>query len=219
MGADLGVDQPWAVDVMAPVGWPSSPAELATATEWCRMRASARPWGVTCPRAGAPLLGRQGLVQRDALPVLALPAPTALRLDRSLPGGLRVDASPSRAAVVAAYGGWMQDHRLADALVRAGDLAQPARRFVVVSDGEDPAGCALVWLVAGTVALSGLGVLPAWRGRGVGAALVAAAAGLGLEADPGAAFVWMHATEQGARLYRRLGFEQVDEHVTLGAAA
>ena len=59
------------------------------------------------------------------------------------------------------------------------------------------------------------GVVVDRRGRGIGATLVRTAVRLARRAGaPGT--VWMHATGQGARLYSRLGFVHVDDHVVLG---
>jgi GNAT superfamily N-acetyltransferase len=164
-------------------------------------------------------LARAGLVEREALPVLALPAPVAATLDAPPPGGVRIDVSPRHDDVVAGYGGWMQDATLAASLVRPDDMQRPERRFAVAHASDGPVGCALVWLTGDTVALSGVGVVRGWQGRGIGSALVAAASRLGLHQHPAAVAVWMHATEAGAAVYQRLGFRQIDEHVTLGRRA
>ena len=70
-------------------------------------------------------------------------------------------------------------------------------------DGQ-PVGCALVWFAGGTAYLSGLGVVPAARGHGYGAALAVAVARIGASAPVDT--VWMYATDAGERLYRRVGF-------------
>ena len=63
--------------------------------------------------------------------------------------------------------------------------------------------------------VSGVGVVVDRCGRGIGPTRVRAAVRLARRAGaPGT--VWMHATGEGARLYSRLGFVHVDDHVVLG---
>jgi ribosomal protein S18 acetylase RimI-like enzyme len=221
------VPHPWSVSLHLPYPRPDdapgglSDERLDAGLDWCASTSAGRGWSThvsSRDSASTHRLTSRGLTALDALPVLALPAEVVADLRASPPEGIALDLSPSRADVVAAYGAWMQDVPLAAQLVRPGDVADRARRFVVALSDDQPVGCALIWLAAGTVAVSGLGVAPAWRGRGVGAALVATASRLGLQADPTADVVWMHATDEGAGLYRRLGFTLVDEHLCIGAA-
>ncbi len=214
---DLGVDQPWAVMAWWPAGAPA--ADLTAAVAWCEAHARWHSCGMTCSRADVAALANAGLVEREALPVLALPASAAGRLDVPPPADVRIDVNPGYDDVVAGYGGWMQDPTLAAALVRVDDMQRPWRRFVVAHTPAGVAGCALVWLTADSVAVSGLGVVPRQQGRGIGSALVSAASRLGLRQHVSARVVWMHATEAGAAVYQRLGFHQIDEHVTFRAPA
>lgn len=69
---------------------------------------------------------------------------------------------------------------------------------VAARQGE-PAGCAFVWR---TAYLSGIGVVPDERGRGIDRALTVAASRIAVTDAPdgcGPGLVWMHATEEGAR--------------------
>jgi GNAT superfamily N-acetyltransferase len=225
VATDLGVPHPWSVSLHLPFpGSGDGPSHvpdehLDAALAWCAAAAGGRGWAVHVSSqdgTSARRLGSRGLTRLDALPVLALAADAVAGLRAPTPSGIEVDLSPAHADVVAGYGAWMQDVALAARLVRPDDLRSSARRFVVARAGEQPQGCALVWLAGGTLAVSGLGVAPQWRGRGVGAALVASSSRLGQQADPGADVAWMHATDQGAGLYRAMGFSLVDEHVRLG---
>jgi ribosomal protein S18 acetylase RimI-like enzyme len=78
-------------------------------------------------------------------------------------------------------------------------------------------GSALVWWSGPTAYLSGIGVLDGERGRGYGWALTAEAARVAVEEAPydRPEVVWMYATDDGAELYSRMGFERIDDHVSL----
>lgn len=214
--SDVGVPAPWSVRAVLPRG--SDAAEEAVA--WCRQRHGGRGFGLLVGRSDVEgWAGRLPDADRhralDILPVLALGPRATLRPAEPAPPGLRIGADPPYDDVVSAYGGWMDDLVLARRLVTPDDLADPARRFLVAYADGRPVGCALLWLVAGTVAVSGLGVLAEQRRRGIGGALVRAAVDVARQVAE-ERVVWMHATGQGARLYGRLGFVHVDDHVVLG---
>jgi ribosomal protein S18 acetylase RimI-like enzyme len=211
---DVGVDAPWSVQALLPPDWSGPPAELDAAVAWCRERGGSRGFGVVVRAEQQAVPRGRGLQVRDVRPVFALPGSAAVDL-AELAGGT-VDTRPPRDDVVAAYGGWMADPALGAALVWPSDVARHDRRFLVAHAGGRPAGCALLWLVAETLYLSGIGVMAEQRGQGLGTALVRAAVAVGLETSPRPDVVWMHATEEGAALYERLGFVRVDEHVTFG---
>jgi ribosomal protein S18 acetylase RimI-like enzyme len=136
---------------------------------------------------------------------------------REIPPRLTLTTTPTRDDVIAGYGGWMDDLPLAELLVAPDDIAQPRRRFVCgVVDGR-VVGCALVWWSGRTAYLSGIGVLAEERGHGYGWALTAEAARVAVEDTPYGRpdVMWMYATDEGAALYSRMGFERIDEHVLL----
>ncbi len=113
----------------------------------------------------------------------------------------------------------MSDDHLARLLVTPADLTNPRRGFLVASLDDTPIGCAFVWWMAGTGYLSGIGVLPQHRGRGFGRALTTAATSLaatGPVDGPTPDVIWMGATQEGASLYARMGFEHLDTEVRLG---
>jgi len=212
---DLGVDREWGVraayDVTPDV------ADLEAAVEWLRVRADGGGWGVSVPRSQVAQGFWRPLVEIDSMPVYAMGPDAAVLMARDLPSGLTLTASPTRDEVVAGYGGWMGDLPLAELLVSPRDLAQPGRRFVCGDVDGRVIGSALVWWSGPTAYLSGIGVLPGERGRGYGWALTAEAARVAFEEAPHERpeVVWMYATDEGAALYSRMGFERIDEHVSL----
>jgi ribosomal protein S18 acetylase RimI-like enzyme len=215
--SDLGVQTPWSVQVSlagpALMHGPALPVpgELAAARAWAAERAAGRGYLVTLPSAvaGAFEADAQGLEVADELPVLALGRGAAAALEPPAPTpGLEIEPPQDLDEFLRAYGGWMEDPVLAAGLVVAGDLIRPRRRFLVAraetSGGTEVVGCAMVCFAGGTAYLSGLGVLPGRRARGYGHALAVEAARVGASAPVDT--VWMYATDEGERLYRRIGF-------------
>jgi ribosomal-protein-alanine N-acetyltransferase len=89
-------------------------------------------------------------------------------------------------------------------------LALPGRRALIATAAGEPVGLAVVGIAADEAELLSLAVLPAWRRRGVGRALVAAA--LARAAASGAARLFLEVGEANAparRLYAGLGFRAV----------
>lgn len=84
-------------------------------------------------------------------------------------------------------------------LIRAADGRAVATGYSVLTDGD--AGPALY--------VAGIGVLPEWRGRGLGARISSQLVERGFEA--GARLAHLHPdTDAAARIYSRLGFAEVD---------
>jgi ribosomal protein S18 acetylase RimI-like enzyme len=106
----------------------------------------------------------------------------------------------------------MDDVTLAEQLVAAEDVGDPAWVHLVAVREHRPVGAAMVRYAAGTGYISALGVESAHRGAGIGTALAVAAAQVGAQ---GTEVTWLHATDQGARRYAALGFREVDVHVLL----
>lgn len=216
---DRGVHTRWSVQAYVPAIATSEEETLRDAMAWCVDRGGKRGFGFRVRAAErTALLTRFGLVEREALPVYAMPASVAAGLDPTAIPGTDLGVPRDLAELVAAYGGWMNDTALARGLLRAEDLLHPARRFLVCRIGGRPVGCALVWFAAGTAYLSGIGIVAGFRGRGYGRAVTAAAAVIGAQGgrEHQPDLVWMHATDNAAALYERLGFQRVDVHVTLG---
>jgi GNAT superfamily N-acetyltransferase len=84
----------------------------------------------------------------------------------------------------------------------------PTELFVGRLDGE-PACCSMGFVGGGAVGLYAVGTPPAFRGRGFGAAISAAAVRWG--GARGERFAILHASEMGEPVYRRLGFRPVGE--------
>jgi ribosomal protein S18 acetylase RimI-like enzyme len=215
---DRGVGTRWSVQAYVPFVAAAEEETLRDAIVWCASRGGRRGFGFCVRAAERAALTRFGLIERDALPVYAMPAAAAADLDPAAVPEAEVCQPRDLTELVAAYGGWMDDLALAAGLLRADDLSSPGRRFLVCRVEGRPVGCALVSFAAGTAYLSGIGIVADARGRGYGRALTAAAA---ITAARGVReerpdLVWMHATDKGAALYERMGFHRVDVHVTLG---
>jgi len=215
---DRGVDTVWSVQAHVPSVSTADEQALRDAVRWCARRGGRRGFGVSVRAAERAALTRLGLVERDALPVYAMPASAAARLCGPAVPGTDIGEPRDLAEIIAAYGGWMDDMELAHGLLRAEDLLHAARRFLVCRVDDRPVGCALVWFASGTAYLSAIGVVAELRGRGYGRALTAAAAAIGARGAMGFRpdLVWMHASDTGAALYDRMSFRRVDVHVTLG---
>jgi ribosomal protein S18 acetylase RimI-like enzyme len=216
---DLGVPHSWGLQA----AYDDLPGadDLRSAVAWLDARSAGRGWEIGARETHVARHDWAGLVPVSGKPVYALPPGSARSMARGLPRGLTLTSHPTRDQIVAGYGGWMDDRGEAELLVRADDLAQPRRRFVCgLVDGE-VVGSALVWWNGGTAYLSGIGVMARLRGRGYGWALTAEAARIAVDEAPdaGAEVVWMHATDEGAALYSRMGFERIDVHVSLGRGA
>ena len=219
IGADLGVPHPWGVRITAGDGLPLAD-DARTGLAWCRERGARTGWRVCVPERLVGTGPWQGLVERDRSGVFATSATVAAALDPGPTGGVELVDEPTRTEIVAAYGGWMSDPSLAELLVTPDDVERPDRRFLVARLDGSAVGCAFVWWAAGTGYLSGIGVVPHLRGRGIGRLLTAAAARTAA-AGPGGEppdVVWMHATPAGAQLYDRMGFRLVDAEVLVGPA-
>jgi len=167
-----------------------------------------------------PRWSRHGLHEVDELPTFALPADTAARLEVRLPPELTVRQAEGRDEFVDVYGGWCGGRDLAAALVTGEDVAGGRHEYWVAAADVTPVGTAILHQGERSGHLSGIGVLEQFRGRGYGTALTAWAAVRAadrLDPDGRAVdLVWMHASGDGAPLYARMGFDQVDLHVGFG---
>jgi len=215
-GADLGVPHPWGVQVTAGAVVPD-PADAAAALAWCRERGGDRGWVVSVPKSLSASAPWADLATLETMGVYATDAATAGDLDDGAPDDVELVLHPTLDEVVEGYGGWMDDLPLAALLVTPEDLVHPDRRFVVARRDGSVVGSALVWWAGGTGYLSGIGVVEALRGRGIGRALTATAARIAARGHDGSSpdVVWMHATPEGSALYSRMGFALVDTEVQL----
>jgi GNAT superfamily N-acetyltransferase len=87
--------------------------------------------------------------------------------------------------------------------------AYPDGRFLVVSHGGEPIGRLSLARLADELRVVDIGLLPAWRGRGIGSALLA---GVLAEADAACLAVRLHVEpwSPAKRLYSRLGFRTLE---------
>jgi ribosomal protein S18 acetylase RimI-like enzyme len=85
------------------------------------------------------------------------------------------------------------------------ELLAGAQRCCLGLVGGEPAGAGSALDAEGTCEIAGVGTLPAWRGRGVAAAVTAALAAEHFQR--GGTLAWLSAVDEGAgRVYARAGF-------------
>lgn len=94
-------------------------------------------------------------------------------------------------------------------------LEQPGVRAYVVRDGDTNVATAIGMTNDDFVGVFDVATLPAYRGRGYGAALTARAVADGAAA--GARGALLQSSALGLRVYRRLGFRTVEEWTVWGA--
>ncbi len=88
--------------------------------------------------------------------------------------------------------------------------------FAHVTEQSEPAGLAAVWVDDGAAELVSMWVRPAARGRGVGEALVAAAADWARGRGHDTLYLWVTESNKAAcRLYERCGFTPTGERQPL----
>ena len=209
---DLAVGTPWSRQVF--VVEEPQPAAVGASRAWL----DARGGGTVLTRetyAGDPAFA--GLPVADTLPVLVTGATTeelrATALHRA--GSAQIRAAADAAEFAAAYGTGFDEPALARALVAPEHLGRPDWLHLVATVDGELCGSGMVRVAEETACVSGVGVSPAARGRGLGAALTLACAVAGR--DAGADLVWLHAAHTALGLYEHLGFERVDTHVQLRA--
>jgi GNAT superfamily N-acetyltransferase len=85
----------------------------------------------------------------------------------------------------------------------------PGIRFFLATVDGTPCGTAATTLSEHGAGVVGVGTLEAYRHRGVGRAVTAAAVAWG--AARGAALAWLYPSAMARRLYERLGFDTLDD--------
>jgi GNAT superfamily N-acetyltransferase len=217
VGVDFGVDEYWGVQITSGMHLPDPDAARA-AMEWARSRDRGSGWCASVPAALVAQGPWAGLAPIDSLTMWAIDVATARDLPLHQPAGVELVMDPTLDDVLAAYGGWMDDAGLARQLVQPGDLERQGRRCIVARFDGVAVGCGFVWWAGGTAYLSGIGVVEGLRGQGIGYALTSAAARLAVtwNVPEPPSVVWMHATDDGAALYARMGFTKVDTEVQVG---
>jgi ribosomal protein S18 acetylase RimI-like enzyme len=163
-------------------------------------------------------LRRNGLVLDSDLPGMTVDL--AIVREPALPS----DASVLRVVDEEIFGAWgdVVSRAFDDAGFASGPSARafaahgfgdeaPFRHFVCRAEGEW-VGASTLSLGAGVAGLANIAVIPERRGRGIGAAVAAAALLEGR--DLGLRIGTLSAGELGLPLYRRLGFREVSRHRT-----
>jgi ribosomal protein S18 acetylase RimI-like enzyme len=215
---DLGVPHPWGVQAVAS-GVPSR-SEVASARAWLQQRGARHGWRFCVAQeehAGSPW---RDLPVRERMELFAVAARGMRRETSPPPSGLQLVTDPTYEQVVEGYGGWMSDEPLARRLVVPDDLERGDRGYVVGESEGRVVGCGFVWWSGPVACLSGIGVVADQRGRGVGRALTQVALDLAVTGPTAATVdvVWLHATADGARLYRHLGMQRLGTQVQVGPA-
>jgi GNAT superfamily N-acetyltransferase len=191
---------PWATQARPMAGGVPPPAPvLAEVVGWLAARAP--QWTILVRVEHSAAL--PGFAVAERMPVLALDGPVPVSAP---PGGVEIGVARDPTEFLSVYGPDLAS------LVTARHFAAPEHHHLVARVDGAPVGCARVHADDGTARVSGVSVLPAYRRRGIGAALSAAAGRVGAaHAD----LVWLHATDRSRSIYERLGFAEVDEHVQL----
>jgi ribosomal protein S18 acetylase RimI-like enzyme len=219
------IAEPWATSAYLLDG-PPEPSLLAEVMTWLRVHASpgAEVSVVTRRRhADAPAWAAAGLRVWEEQPVFVATAADAAGLRYPVPDDVTVREPTSREEFWQGYGCWLGDLDASAIMPASAFGRRDLGLLVAVLDGAAVGSAILRW-VAGTGYLGGIGVRADLRGRGIGGALTAeatrrAAAGpAGAQRDAAGRpidLVWMHASSEGAPMYARLGFTEVDQHVIL----
>jgi len=201
----LPVAYPWAVQAKAMS--PPSANALAAALRWMAGWGSSGTVVTRRQHADHAVFAAAGLQ-----PTLTLSAMVCLdepAEHTTVPG---LDIGPARSAeefriAFASFGSDLA------ALVTPRHLSAPSQRYLVGRFGGAPVACAQIHWTAGTAYVSAVAVLPEFRGLGVGTAISAAATREARSRCSGP--VWLHAETHLHPLYRRLGYQVVDDHVQL----
>ncbi len=204
-------DEPWAAQATFTEGFPGT-AEVAMIVGWLESNGPG-PFMLTVRErfAADDRWSGAGLVSASREPVFAVEARSARLWPVTEPERL-VRPAHDVEEFVGAYNAWVGHESAVRQLVVADDLRDPDKAFLVLDVDGSAVGTAIVSFAAGTGYVSGIGVAPEHRRKGFGGALTRSAVRVaGRGGDP----VWLHASEDGSPLYRRLGFRQVDTQVTL----
>ena len=199
----VGVDEPWGIQVIAMVD-EVDPAAVDAAVAWCRDQE--REPQVVVRARDANRLSRYRVV--DELPALVAAAEGSQDV-------LDVETSDDLDGFRDVYGSSFEMRTgLAAKLVVATDLVRHPHLMGRV-DGRAVA-CAQVRPGAEMAYVNGVGVLPAHRRRGYGAAMLAACREEA--AARGCGLVWLNASPTSVGFYEAIGFELVDTHLALAAS-
>jgi ribosomal protein S18 acetylase RimI-like enzyme len=225
--ANPRVSQAWATSAFLLDGAPDEPT-LAQVVRWLAGHAGG-DYSVVTRRAHAvdPRWASAGLATWEVQPVFAAPVHEAAQLSYPEPGHARLRLTRRPEEFWQAYDCWIGDHDAA-AILPTPAFRRPDWGFLVAEVDGTPMGSAIIRWVDGTGYLGGIGVRPDHQGSGIGGALTARATALAVGGPDGDGrdatgrdidLVWMHASTEGAPMYARLGFAEVDRHVILARPA
>jgi GNAT superfamily N-acetyltransferase len=180
-----------------------APDSVAAAVAWCREQG--REPQVVVREGSAGRLPVYRVV--DELPVLVTPAGGSQSvLDIEAAGDVEEFRAIYRSSFEMRPG-------LAEALVVAADL--DVHPHLLGRVGGLAVACAQVRPGVDMAYVNGVGVVPTRRGRGYGAAMLAAC---GVEAAArGCELVWLNASPRSVGFYEAIGFELVDTYLALAA--
>jgi GNAT superfamily N-acetyltransferase len=156
------------------------------------------------------LAENRGLVRDEAVPLMATDNSTQMATGPFVEGLDIYAIEPGEMdllAGVAANGFEAPPDAFHDLMAKAFQL-DGMRGYLGYLGGE-PVGTAMGLTVADFVAIFTVSTGPAWRGRGVGAALTARAVFDGYTA--GSTWSWLQSSSMGHNLYRSLGFVDLEE--------
>lgn len=195
----IALPHPWATTARV-LALPTLPGAntLARVAAW--LEASSPQWTLMVRAKDEPKI--DGFRRWDLLPVLMLRSQPTSR-PRS---PAEIGPARDREEFLVPYGA-----ELAPLVTDAHLAAKHMHHLVARVDGEQ-VGCARVRLMADTAYVAAITVLPAWQGKGLGAALTIASSELAARYSD---LVWLHCTPASRALYERLGYSRVDDHVLL----
>jgi GNAT superfamily N-acetyltransferase len=195
----VALPHPWATTARV-LARPTLPAAdtLARVAAWLEARSP--QWTLMVRAEDEPMVG--GFRRWDLLPVLMLRSQPISRPRSSA----EIGPARDREEFLVPYG-----TELAPLVTDAHLAAKHMHHLVARVDGQ-PVGCARVRLMGDTAYVGAITVLPAWQGKGLGAALTIASGELAARYSD---LVWLHCTPASRALYERLGYGHVDDHVFL----
>jgi N-acetylglutamate synthase-like GNAT family acetyltransferase len=195
---------PWATSGrMLALPGPHAATVVTEVASWLAARSP--QWTVFVRAEDAPSIN--GFVVWELMPALRLAGPVPVV---STPGDVSIGPAHTPAEFLEAYGA-----ELAPTVTEA-HLRSPFLHHLVARVDGQAVGCVRLRLLGDTAHLRAITVVPAWRGRAIGAALTAAASELGASYTD---LVWLHCTPSSRPLYERLGYRHVDDHAHLVPAS
>jgi len=225
--ANPQVDQPWATTAYAMDGYPGR-ATLHSVCSWLSTHAAGSYSVVTRARHRSdPRWADHTLEPWEDEPVFAATVEDAAALSYPTPVAVDICAPRDVEEFWLGYGCWMPGLD-AKAIVPQPLYERTDWDFLVARVDDEPVGSAIVRWADGLGYLGGIGVREDVRGRGIGGGLTAAATRLAARGRAGDGrdaggrridLVWMHASTEGAPMYARLGFTEVDTHTILAYGA